>query len=389
MQSIWKQTSTSPEAYQKSRESETETIVIGAGMAGIVTAWFLQAQGSPVIVLEANTVGSGQTGNTTAKITSQHGLIYQKLLSSFGIEKAAQYARANEEAIANYQKLAKELEIDCGFEVHPAFLYTSRDADPLKREEEAAQKAGIRASFLRETELPFPVTGALRFENQAWFHPLKFLYALAGKLSVYEHTRVLRVNGNFVETTSGTYTGKNIVFATHYPFINRPGYYFMRMHQERSYAMALEGASQMDGMYLGIDPDGLSFRNFEELLLVGGEGHRTGENRIGGQYGKLYKKAEEYWPGVIEKARWSAQDCMTLDGVPYVGRFSESRPDWYVATGFGKWGMTGSMIAAKLLSGEILQIRDKSREIFSPQRSALQASTENFLKDLEIGRAHV
>ena len=389
MESLWKMTAKKQIETRILDRKEAETVVIGAGMAGMLTAWFLQQQGNDVIVLEADEVGSGQTGNTTAKITSQHGLTYGKLLYNQGIELAGLYARANEEAIQSYKKLIRNENIFCDLEEKPAYLYTKKDIHSLMVEAETASRLGIQCTLLMETKLPFLVEGALRFENQAQFHPLKFLYALAEKLPVYEHTKVLKVEGMTVETDKGNIKARNVVFAVHYPFVNRPGYYFMRMHQERSYAIAVEGAGQLDGMYLGIDEDGLSFRNYENLLIIGGEGHRTGENPFGGQYEKLYGEAVKLFGGVTEKARWSAQDCLTLDDIPYVGNFSKKTPNWYVAAGFRKWGMTGSMAAAKLLTDKILGRENPYEKLFSPQRKLMSQSRKNFVYDSLYSGVHL
>lgn len=399
MESIWKMTAKrqivdetlekkSGEGKQLDRK-EAETVVIGAGMAGILTAWYLKQQGNDVIVLEANEVGSGQTGNTTAKITSQHGLIYHKLIKNQGIERARLYAKANEEAIQSYETLIRKEKISCDFERKPAYLYAEKDFHDLIKEAEAAEKLGISAALVMETELPFEIAGAICFEKQAQFHPLKFLYGLASTLPVYEHTKVLKVEGNVVETEKGNITAKNIVFATHYPFVNKPGYYFMRMHQERSYAIAVEGAANLQGMYLGVEEGGLSFRNYQEFMIIGGEGHRTGENPFGGQYETLYAEAVKLWGQVKEKARWSAQDCLTLDDIPYIGQFSKNTPDWYVATGFRKWGMTGSITAAKLLADKILKKENPYEILFSPQRRMVSQARKNFLYDSMYSAVHL
>lgn len=377
MESLWRMTAKKQIESRILDRKEAETVVIGAGMAGILTAWFLQQQGNDVIVLEADEVGSGQTGNTTAKITSQHGLTYHKLICNQGVELAGLYAKANEEAIESYKKLINRENISCDFQEKPAYLYTKRDIHSLMVESEAAKRLGIHSTLVMETELPFGIEGALCFEKQAQFHPLKFLYALAEKLSVYERTKVLNVQGMTVETDKGNIKANNVVFAVHYPFVNRPGYYFMRMHQERSYAIAVEGAGQLNGMYLGIDEDGLSYRNYGDLLIIGGEGHRTGENPFGGQYEKLYAEAVKIWSGVEEIARWSAQDCVTLDDIPYIGNFSKSTPHWYVATGFRKWGMTGSMAAAKLLADKVLRKENQYQELFTPRRKLVSQSRKN------------
>lgn len=389
MESIWRQTAKRQIPSTRLDRKEAEVVVIGAGMVGILAAWFLKEKGKDVIVLEAKEAGSGQTENTTAKITSQHGLIYNKLICNHGMEFAGLYAKANEEAIHSYKELVEKEHISCEFQEKPAYLYTGEDIHSLLIEADAARNFGIKASLLTETELPFPVEGALCFEHQAQFHPLKFLYALAEKLPLYEHTKVLKVEGMTVETEQGNIKAENIVFAVHYPFINRPGYYFMRMHQERSYAIAVEGAARLNGMYYGIDPGGLSFRNYGDLLIVGGQGHRTGENPYGGQYENLLGETKKIWTGIQEKARWSAQDCVTLDDIPYIGSFSKTIPNWYVATGFRKWGMTGAMVAAKLLTDKILKKENEYQEIYSPQRKLISQSRKNFAYDSMYSAVHL
>ena len=362
---------------------ETEAAVIGGGMAGVLIAYFLQKAGLRTVILEADRIGSGQTGRTTAKITSQHGPIYNGLIHSFGMEQAGRYARMQQQAVTAFERLVASENIACDFERLPAYLYTADPAgvDALRREAASAARLGIDAAFTDHTDLPLPVKGAVRFENQAQFHPLRFLNALASSLTIYENTRVQKVEGGDLRTNGGRVRAKYVVFACHYPFLNLPGYYFMRMHQTRSYVLALEGAQKLDGVYLGVDRDGLSMRNSGDLLLLGGGGHRTGENSAGGKYEKLRKQAEALWPQSREVARWSAQDCMTLDGLPYIGPYSQSEPRWYVATGFAKWGMTNSMAAALVLRDQITGRENPDAVVFSPQRFTPGASAKTFLED--------
>lgn len=381
MESIWSQTTTMEKREPLSQDVTAEAAVIGGGMAGILTAYFLQRKGIETVVLEGARMGSGQTRHTTAKISSQHNLIYDKLIRQVGQEKASQYAHANQQAIRDYERIIGEEHIECEFELLPACLYSTRQEDLLKREAEAAVNLGIDAHFLTQSALPFPVKGVLQFPRQAQFHPLKFLRAISQHLTVYENTYVKTVEDDRIITDQGTVKARHIVFATHFPFLNIPGYYFMRMHQERSYVLALENAQQLPAMYLGIDSDGLSFRNRGKLMLLGGGSHRTGENSKGGKYQKLLNAADSYWPGSRETARWSAQDCMSLDQIPFIGAYSSSTPSWYVATGFGKWGMTGSMTAARLLSQQIAGEESPDAEVFSPQRLDLSASAKNLAKD--------
>ena len=384
MESVWMEDTKIRRRDALSGDMEAQAVVIGAGLAGILTAYYLKKEGIRALVLEADRVGSGQTKNTTAKITSQHGLLYERLIHTFGRRMAEHYARANEAAIGEYEKLIREKGIDCDFDRCPACLYSEREAELLRKEAEAAKSLGMEVSFGTDCELPFPVAGVTKFENQARFHPLKFLARMAEEAEVYERTKVLKVQDNMVETDRGCVRAEHIVFASHYPFVNVPGYYFARMYQERSYVVALEGAQRPEGMYLGIDWDGLSFRTCGDLLLLGGGSHRTGMNRNdrpgkGCRYEMLRRKAEELYSGCREISRWSAQDCMTLDGLPYIGRFSGSRPNWYVAAGFGKWGMTTSMVSAKILTALISGRDCPEADIFSPGRKFTARAAKEFM----------
>ena len=369
MESTWSQTAKIQKREPLREDKSAEVVIIGAGMAGVLIACELQSRGVDCIVLEADRIGSGQTKNTTAKITSQHALKYDQLIQQFGMDMAKQYAHANETAINAYERMITENQIDCEFQRCPAYLYSQVDKKKLEHEVEAAKQLGIQAEFTTETTLPFPVEGAVKFRAQAQFHPLKFLKAAAEGLNIYEDTKVVKVEGNKVRTEKWTVTGKHIIFATHFPFINKPGYYFSRMYQERSYVVGVSQAAQMDGMYYGIDKGGLSLRNYGDLLLVGGGQHRTGDNTEGGKYLMLQDEAKQYWKDCKVEARWSAQDCMTLDKIPYIGRFSKEIENWYVATGFGKWGMSSSMVSAHILADMITGRENQDSAIFSPQRS--------------------
>lgn len=384
MTSLWMEETEIQSFPELTQDITADVAVVGGGMAGILTAHFLTEQGMQVVILEADRVGNGQTGKTTAKITSQHGVIYQKLLQKHGEEAAAKYSRENQKAIDRYEEIIHDRKIECGFVRCPAYLYTLESPDLLKEEAKSAAGLGIDAGFTGDTELPFQVSGAVRFEDQARFHPLQFLQSMVCGLTVYEHTRVLQAEGNRLVTDKGSVSAKKIVFACHYPFLNVPGYYFMRMHQERSYVLGLGQAPALEGMYLGIDRENAwSFRSAGDHLLFGGGGHRTGENRAGGKYELLKRKAQEFYPESKVQYQWSAQDCMPMDQIPYIGRFSAETPDWYTATGFGKWGMSSSMAAACMITESILGKGDDAEVfgIFSPQRFTPSASAGNFCKD--------
>ncbi len=367
MESIWSQSCQIPGREPLSGNVEAEVAVIGGGMAGMLTAFALQKAGRSVVVLEANQIGSGQTRNTTAKITSQHGMIYQTLIQTIGVEGARQYAQANQWAVGAYKDMIKDHHIDCAFEVRSAYVYGS-DPDVLQQEAQAARSLGLPASYVTEVGIPAPAAGAVKFEDQAQFHPLKFLRAVSEGLTVYEHTPVQTVEDDQLITPNGRVNAKDIVFACHVPFLNVPGMYFARLHQERSYVLALANAPKVEGMYISGEEGGWSFRTYGEFLLLGGEQHRTGENSSGGRYERLRQKAREWFPQSREVCHWSAQDGITPDRVPYIGRYSASRPNWYVAAGFQKWGMTTSMVASKILRDLICAADNPYAQVFDPGR---------------------
>jgi glycine/D-amino acid oxidase-like deaminating enzyme/nitrite reductase/ring-hydroxylating ferredoxin subunit len=381
MKSVWSDSCEIGERKSLRGNISHDVVIIGAGMAGLLTAYKLREKGINPIILEANCICGGVTKNTTAKITSQHNLIYAKLIKNFGLEKATQYAVANEKAIKSYAKIIKDNKIECAFEEREAYVYTLENLKKIEDEVKAAQDVGIDAEFTTKTTLPFEVLGAVKFSHQAQFNPMLFLKEISKDLDIYEHTLVTSIEDNAIITDSGKVKAKKIIVASHYPFINAPGYYFLRMHQERSYVLALENAAFLDGMYIGEADEGYSFRNYQDLLLFGGEGHRTGEKKDYSSYERLRAKAKELYPHAKEKYFWSAQDCMPQDEVPYIGYYAKNNEDLFVATGFNKWGMTSSMVASEILSDKLIGRKNEYEEIFSPSRFSIPASAKNFLVD--------
>lgn len=387
MESLWRKqtgalTSDINAEKQKSDHTHRHVVVVGAGMAGLLIAYYLKEQGINVLVLEADRIASGQTERTTAKITSQHGLKYSKLISTVGTKKARLYAQANEAAIQEYERLIRQKEIECQFERVPAYLYSCQDQAPLIKEAEAAASLGIDAFFIEEIDLPFPVKGAVCFRNQAQFSPLAFLRRICEELEIWDNTKVVSIKENRVITKDMIMTADKIVVATHYPIRNIPGFYFLRQHQERSYCLALSGCDKIKGMYYGVDKGGLSLRQAGDFVLLGGSGCRTGENINGGAFDALVQAANQYFPGSRILARWAAQDCMPHDGIPFIGRYSVFTPDLYVATGFQKWGMTSSMIAAMIIRDELCGRENPYANLFSPQRMNVRAGIGNLFHDI-------
>lgn len=371
MGSVWIDTIVTQPRASLDHDLDVDVLIIGGGMAGVLTAYWLQQAGVDCVLCEAETVGSGTTKNTTAKVTSQHGLLYHRLIRTYGKEAARLYLRANEEALEAYRALSQR--IDCDFSQQDSYVYSLDDAALIDEELRALHLLGSPAKRADGLLLPFATAGAVQFSNQAQMHPLKFLAGVAKGLNIFEHTRVRelkRTKDSITAITSGgTVRAKRVVVATHFPFLNKHGAYFLKLYQHRSYVIALEHGPQLDGMYLDDEETGLSFRNYGDLLFIGGGSHRTGQK--GGGYAELKEVAELYFGKVNIRYAWAAQDCMTLDGVPYIGRYGASTENLYVATGFHKWGMTGSMVAARLLRDMLTGRENPYERLFSPSRSIL------------------
>ena len=365
MHSLWSETVTLPSFEALNKNIKTDVLIIGGGITGILTAHHLQQAGVNYILVEADTICNGITKNTTAKITSQHGLIYHTIMKKYGIDAAGLYLEANEEALWEYRKLSKEFL--CDFSEETNYIYTLTRPDKLERELDTLRKLHFPAEFAENLPLPFHTAGAVAFPNQAKFHPLKFLAELAKPLHIYEHTKVQELMGTLAVTNHGKIFADKIIVTTHFPFLNKHGSYFLKMYQHRSYVLALKDAPKPKGMYVDEAYKGLSFRTHQNLLLLGGGGHRTGKQ--GGNYDELRNFADQHFPDAKEVYHWATQDCMTLDDIPYIGQYSKHTPNLYVATGFNKWGMTSAMVAALLLRDLITDKKTPYADVFSPSRS--------------------
>ena len=348
-------------------EIKTDVLIIGGGLCGILCAYMLKNTGVDCILVEADKICAGITNGTTAKITIQHGLIYNKIAKKYGVENARLYYKSQKKAFDILSGLAEN--IDDNFERCNSFVYSLNDRGVIEEEVEALNSIGCDVEFCQETELPFNVAGAVKIKNQAIFHPLKFANKIAEGLKIYENTQILGVRDNMAITEKGKIKARKIIVATHFPFINKHGWYFLKMYQHRSYVIALEKAQDIKDMYVDEAKDGLSFRRYNNLLLLGGGSHRTGGK--GGNWKELQRFSEKYYPGAREISRWATQDCMTLDSIPYIGKYSRLTPDLYVATGFNKWGMTSSMVSAMILTDMIWGRKNEYEDVYYPGRTML------------------
>lgn len=373
--SVWSDDIILPQFNKLEGEKKTDVLIIGGGICGILCAWQLKKRGIDYILVEGNRIASGITKNTTAKITSQHGLIYDKLIKSAGKEKAQMYLYANQTALEEYRKL----NIECNFEIKDTYTYSMTDRQKIEDEVRAVNSLGFDAEYIENCCLPFKTEGAVCFRNQAQFNPLKFISHIAKELNIYEDTFIRDITPNVAIADGGKIRAKKIVIATHFPFINKHGSYFLKLYQHRSYVSGFKNAEELNGMYVDEDLKGLSFRNYGDLLLIGGGGHRTGKQ--GGAWQEISNFVKKYYPQSKVKYEWATQDCMSLDSIPYIGQYSKRTPDLYVAAGFNKWGMTSSMAAAIILCDMIEGKGNDYAQVFSPHRSIIKPQL--FINSLE------
>jgi glycine/D-amino acid oxidase-like deaminating enzyme/nitrite reductase/ring-hydroxylating ferredoxin subunit len=368
-------------------DAEVDVVVIGAGIAGLCTAWELTRAGKRVAVLEAGRVAAGVTGFTTAKLTALHSLVYDRLRRTRGPEGARLYAQSQSDAVEHVASVAAELGIDCDLERVPAFTYAEdpERAELIRAEADAAREAGLPASYVTETGLPFPVAGAVRVEDQAQFHPRKYLLALAADLTahggrIHEQTRATGLTEGSpcrVTTQTGrTVTARDVVVATHYPVFDR-ALLFTRLspHRELVVAAPLPADRDPGGMYITPENDTRSVRTAplgdgRRLLIVTGESFLPGTGDTVDRFERLAGWARERFPGTEIAYRWAAQDNDPTDTVPLVGPFHPGARHTFVATGFGGWGMSGGVMAGRLLAALLTGGKLPWADLYDPRRLA-------------------
>ncbi len=368
IKSLWKESCELPSFEQLKGDIKTDVLIIGGGIAGILTAYFLHQKGVKYILVEKDRICSHTTQNTTAKITYQHGMIYNKIEKSYSLNNAKGYLIANKIAFEKYRELCKN--IDCDYEIKDNFVYSTDNRKALEDEMKTLKKIGYNAEFCENLNLPINTVGAIKFKNQAQFNPIKFIASIAKGLNIYEYTFVREMIDTTAVTDNAKIYADKVIIATHFPFINKHGSYFLKLYQHRSYVIALENAEAIDGMYVDESKKGISFRSYKNLLLLGGGSHRTGKQ--GGSWEELRSFARVHYPMATENYHWSTQDCMSLDEIPYIGQYSKNTPNLFVASGFNKWGMTGAMVSAMILSDLVTEKENNFSKIFNPTRSILK-----------------
>ncbi|MBQ3416024.1 MAG: FAD-dependent oxidoreductase [Clostridia bacterium] len=384
MESFWNKDKTNK--FEEIRENiEIDTCIIGGGLTGTSVGYKL-SKSQRVAIVERERICSHTSGCTTGKITSQHGLFYNYLINSKGKEFAKKYLEANEIALKNIEKIIEKENIDCDFEKQDAYVFTESE-DQIKKietEYEAVQSIDEEKSeLLKKVDLPLQnIRLAIKFKDQAQFNPVKYVDGLVSNIIknngvIFEDSKAINIEKSgskyVVYVNNNKITAKNVVIATRYPFISMPGYYFLKMYQSTSFAVVADVNEKLfEGMYINSEIPTLSFRTIKDgdkkLLLAVGYDYKTGTGGLTNGYKELEKVIRRMYPASQFLYRWSAEDCISLDKYPYIGEFSALMSNVYVATGFNKWGITSSNIAAEIITDKIMNKENKYEKIFKARR---------------------
>lgn len=415
-ESLWRDTTGLPSFPKLAEDHVTDVAIVGAGITGITAAYLLSKAGCKVTLLEAGALLAGTTGFTSAKISAQHGMIYHDLLKHFGGEQARAYFQSHSETLEWMLATAGELDLSCGIQREPAYLYApqgdGKTLKQLEKEFKAYEKLGLPGEWLDNVPLPLLAGGAIRLPEQARFHPLQYLKGLLQAVLdqggvVYEHTMIGEKVDKDDRLTLYTEGGghqircRHAISASHFPFYDGGALYFSRLHAERSYCLAFEPETAFEGgMYLSAGEPTRSLRavewNGRNLVIAGGDNHKTGQGICTfGHYENLELFAGELLGIKRIPYRWSAQDLITLDRVPYIGRAAEDE-EIYIATGYGKWGMTGGTLAARMITDQILRRPNPYNALYDPSRFKANPGIKNFIvqnvnvaKELVAGKVEI
>lgn len=391
MNSYWMDTVKEGKEYEKLKENmETDICIIGGGITGISTAYNLARKQLKITVIEKGKVGSQTTGKSTAKVTSQHGLFYKYLKDSKGIDFAKFYYEANEEAIENIRKIIERENIGCDFEKQSAYVVATKQEEiqKIKDEVEVVREFGGNARYVEKEEISKKVPelnplAAIEFENQAQFNSYKYVTKLAEVcenlgIKIYENTKAVDIKKEddyyIIEIEEGCLIKcKHLVITTKYPIVNVPGFYFMKMYQSTSYGISMHVKEKLfDGVYITSSSPKISLRMAKAddyVLIVVGSDNKTGENiDLTNSYKNLENIAKKMYPEGKVENYWNTEDCITLDKIPYIGKYSTMWENAYVATGFNKWGMTTSNVAANIIADMILGRKNKYESVFVSTR---------------------
>ena len=404
--SYWSEENDLPEFLALQEDIEVDVAIVGGGITGITSAYLLANEGLKVAILEADQLLGGTTAHTTAKITAQHDLIYDEFITNIGKNKAKLYYEANSDALAFIENTINDLQIDCDFSKQDAYLYATTDeyADKVKKEAKAYEKLGIEGELVDAIPIDIKIKNALMMKNQAQFHPLKYLSHLVKIIiekggQIFGNTTAVNVETGqrpaVITRDDFRVHADHILACSHFPFYEGAGLYATRLHADRSYILAAKPKKQFPGgMFISADKPNRSLRsvtiNNEEMVLVVGESHKTGQGKDTMEHYKALEAFGEQTFGLETISyRWSAQDLITIDKVPYIGEITPGQRNILIATGYRKWGMSNGTAAALLLRDLVLDRKNPYQKLYTPSRFHATPSLKNFLVENANVAAHL
>ncbi|MEA4934436.1 MAG: FAD-dependent oxidoreductase [Lawsonibacter sp.] len=389
--SYWNMTREKSDYPSLKQSISADVLIIGGGIAGITCAYCLASKGLKPVLVEAGTLADGTTGNTTGKVTIQHGIVYSKINEKYGLEAAKNYAVSQNMALGFVKTAVEREAIDCQLTQNTAYIYAANETewDTLKEEYDTAQKIGIKADLLDRLDFPPGNQGLLAYQNQYVFHPVRYVNGLAKAAaekgaSIYCDTKAVKLNDGELKTVflehDLTVQAKHVVMATQYPFYDGPNLFYTRLYPKRAYAIAVRAAQDWpDGSYINLGTPTRSIRthveNGERILIVVGDNHDTGRGNedMALHYEHLIRFAEEIAGGSEVIAKWSAQDYETPDELPYIGRISD-HSNLYVAAGFKKWGLSTGTLSGIMIADLIASGNCRFESLYSRSRADISSS---------------
>ncbi|MDB5161220.1 MAG: hypothetical protein JWO96_600 [Candidatus Saccharibacteria bacterium] len=388
--SYWRASVKTPSYPSLTNSLDVDTIIVGGGICGLTTAYLLKQAGLSVAVLEKGTIGSGTTGQTTGKVTSQHNIVYTEMLERLGERTARIYGEANQAGLKQIEEIINKEKISCGWRHDDNYVYTTKaeQVKQFKSEAETAARLGLPAVFETESPLPLPVKAAVKFTDQGKLNSVKYISGLADAVNgqgsyVFENSQAASIRDGepcAVGTKDAEVTARNIIVATNVPTLPlvARGAYCILEYPTTSYIVAVPLKTKFEGMY--ISPNLGEYSIFpvtfdkEQLLFIGGENHIPGTAKAEEKYQKLANFAEEWFDAKEIKYKWRARDYLAYDGVPLVGKMYPWSKHLYVATAFKKWGLTNTTAAAMILRDQILGRKSPWADVFKSLRLSSVAS---------------
>ena len=355
------------------KDIETDVLIIGGGIVGALCAYELNKRQINYVLVEQEKIGKKTTKDTTAILTIQHDTLYQDLIKEQGIKKARQYLELNMKALKKYKELSKIYDFD--YEEYSSTFFTSIDKQKIYKEYKALEKLNVHCNIIKDLPLDIPIKLGVSVINQAKINPQKLIVNISKDLNIYEFTKITKVKKNIAYTkNNNTIKFKHLIIATHYPIINISNLMFTKLTQRRSYVCAIKANKKISGTYCSIDENGLYFRQYKDYIIIGGNDRDVGSK----DKNDFIERVKQLNIGEIESV-WSGQDCITLDGIPYIGKCNILHPNYYVATGFNLWGFTWAMASSFILADMIEW--NQEYKIVNPNRIIIN---KKLLKNIKI-----